>query len=95
MQSKSFSHFAAPFLVFVTLVLVSIGSSHSKTSFAQGATADAATATMGVVADDVNLAEICANAFDRLAIELAETVSAITRANGQTTDELAKFDSAS
>src|SRR5262249_7439225 len=47
MQSKSFAHFAAPFLVFVTLVLVSIGSSNSKTSFAQGATAEAATATMG------------------------------------------------
>jgi hypothetical protein len=50
----------------------------------------AAVATMGLAAGDSKLGEACINRLDRLAIQLAETVDAIARANGLSTEELAE-----
>jgi hypothetical protein len=50
----------------------------------------AAVATMGLAAGDSKLGEACINRLDRLAIQLAETVDAIARANGLPTEELAE-----
>src|SRR5262249_52152196 len=43
---------------------------------------------MGLVAGDSKLGEVCINRLDRLAIQLAETVDTIARANGLPTEEL-------
>ena len=51
----------------------------------------AAMTTMGLAARDFGLAKVSANRFDRLAIQIAETVNTIARANGQSTEEFAEF----
>ena len=49
----------------------------------------AAIATMGLAAADSSLAQVFTNSLDRLAIQLAETVQTVARANGQSTQEFA------
>ena len=51
-----------------------------------------AMATMSRITEDSSSTQVCADVFNRLAIELAETVGAVTRLNGQATAELARFD---
>jgi hypothetical protein len=51
----------------------------------------AAIATMGLAADDSSLAQVFTNSLDRLAIQLAETVHTVARANGQSTQEFAEL----
>jgi hypothetical protein len=51
-----------------------------------------AMATMSRITEDSSPTQVCADVFNRLAIELAETVGAVTRLNGQATDKLARFD---
>lgn len=48
-------------------------------------------AAMGVVARNSSLAQVSANAFYGLAIQLAETVKAVTRANGKTIEEFVEL----
>jgi hypothetical protein len=48
-------------------------------------------ATMGFAAGDSDLAKVFANRFDRLAIQVAETVDTVARANGQSTEEFPKL----
>src|SRR5262245_169464 len=43
---------------------------------------------MGLVADDSRLAQVLSNYLHRLAIELAETVNTVTRANAKSIEEL-------
>jgi len=49
----------------------------------------AAVATVGVVAGDSRLVQVSAKHFDRLAIQFAETINTVARANGQSADEFA------
>src|SRR5262245_10520375 len=51
----------------------------------------AAIATMGLAAGNSCLAQVSAHRFDRLAIQEAETVNAVARRTGQSTEELAEL----
>ena len=51
----------------------------------------AAIATMGLVAVDSSLVEVFADRCHRFPIKLAETVKAVTRANGQAIEELVEL----